>query len=164
MKPEETVRSYWRAWSEHNLDHLLALLAPDFVSRSSLSQGRASDKDKMAWGFKMFDKALPDLKEEIISVVAEDDRVACEIVEAATFTGPMELPTGTIAPTNRAYTLPVGSFLLLNAQGLIVEQRTYWDTASWAKQIGIDPKWFAPTASSTDGAGQLERGATVSAI
>jgi len=102
MKPDETVRSYWRAWSEHNLDHLLALLAPTFVSRSSLSQGRPADRDRIARGFRMFDKALPDLKEEIISVVAEGDSVACQVIETATFTGPMELPTGTIAPTHRA--------------------------------------------------------------
>ena len=146
MTPEETVRSYWRAWSDHDLDRLLALLADAFVSRSSLSQGRPADKDMIARGFKMFMKALPDLREELISVVAEGDSVACQIVETATFTGPMELPGGTVAPTNRAYTLAVGSFFRLDADGLLVEQRTYWDTASWAEQIGIDPKLFAPSA------------------
>jgi steroid delta-isomerase-like uncharacterized protein len=146
MTPEETVRSYWRAWSDHDLDRLLALLADAFVSRSSLSQGRPADKDMIARGFKMFMKALPDLREELISVVAEGDSVACQIVETATFTGPMELPTGTVAPTNRAYTLPVASFFRLDAHGLLVEQRTYWDTANWAQQIGIDPKLFAPSA------------------
>jgi steroid delta-isomerase-like uncharacterized protein len=148
MKPEETVRNYWRAWSEHNLDHLLALLAPDFISRSSLSQGRPANKDRIAAGFKMFDKALPDLKEEIVSVIAEGNNVACQIIETATFTGPMELPSETIAPTNRAYALPVGSFFRLDQDGLIIEQRTYWDTAQWAQQIGIDPHLFAPIAES----------------
>jgi steroid delta-isomerase-like uncharacterized protein len=142
MTPKDTVNDYWRAWTEHNLDNLLALLAPEFVSRSSLSQGRAAGKDMIAKGFRMFDKSLPDLKEEVISIIAEDDRVACQVVETATFTGPMELPTGVIAPTNRPYMLPVASFFRMNARGLIVEQRTYWDTANWAQQIGIDPKLF----------------------
>jgi steroid delta-isomerase-like uncharacterized protein len=142
--PEETVRSYWRAWSDHDLDGVLALLAAAFVSRSSLSQGRPADKDLIARGFNMFMKALPDLREEIVGVVAEGDKVACQVIETATFTGPMELPTGIVAPTNRAYTLPVGSFFRLDARGLIIEQRTYWDTASWARQIGIDPTLFAP--------------------
>jgi steroid delta-isomerase-like uncharacterized protein len=146
MTPKETANSYWRAWSDHNLDHLLALLAPDFVSRSALSQYRPVNKELIAKGFKMFDKALPDLREEVISVIAEGDQVACKVVETATFTGPMELPTESIAPTNRAYKLPVGSFFRMNSQGLIVEQQTFWDTASWAQQIGIDPKVFAPNA------------------
>jgi predicted ester cyclase len=98
----------------------------------------------IAKGFKMFDKALPNLKEELVSIIAEDDRVVCEVVETATFSGPMEFPTGVIAPTNRSYKLPVASFFRVNSQGLIVEQRTYWDTADWADQMGIDPKLFVP--------------------
>ena len=146
MRLEETIRTYWRAWTEHNLEHLLALLAPDFVSRSALSQGRPASKDRIAQGFRMFDKALPDLKEEVVGVVVGDWAVASEVVETATFTGPMELPTGLIAPTNRSYKLPVGSFFRFNSEGLILTQRTYWDTASWAEQVGIDPKLFAPKA------------------
>lgn len=98
----------------------------------------------IAKGFKMFDKSLPDLKEEIVSILAEGDRVVCEVIETATFTGPMELPSGAIAPTHRSYKLPVGAFFRVNTQGLIIEQRTYWDTADWERQIGIDPKLFAP--------------------
>ena len=144
MTPKETVTKYWLAWNGHNLDDLMALLAPEFISRSSLSQGRPVNKDMIAKGFKMFDKSLPDLKEEIISIIAEGDRVVCEVIETATFTGAMELPSGIIEPTNRSYKLPVGAFFRVNEQGLITEQRTYWDTADWEKQIGIDPKLFAP--------------------
>jgi steroid delta-isomerase-like uncharacterized protein len=144
MTPKETVNRYWDAWTEHDLDGLLSLLAPDFVSRSSLSQGRAASKDMIAKGFKVFDKSLPDLKEEVLSIIAEGDIVACQVVETAAFTYPMELPMGAIAPTNRSYRLPLASFFRVNTQGLIVEQRTYWDTANWAQQIGIDPKLFAP--------------------
>jgi steroid delta-isomerase-like uncharacterized protein len=146
LTPKETVINYWRAWNEHDLDGLLALLAPYFVSRSSLSQGRATNKDMIAKGFKMFDIALPDLKEEVVSIISEDDRVVCEVIETATFSGPMELPTGILAPTNRTYKLPVASFFRISVQGLIAEQRSYWDTANWSQQIGIDPKLFAPTS------------------
>ena len=152
MTPEETVERYWRAWTEHNLDNLLSLLAPDFVSRSPLSQGRAAGKDMIAKGFAMFAQALPNLREEVVSLVAQGEKVACEVVETATFTGSMALPTEVIAPTNRPYTLPVAAFFRLNAQGLIVEQRTYWDTAAWAHQIGIDPKVFAPTVEPANAA------------
>ena len=144
MKSKEIVTNYWRAWTEHNLEDMLALLAPDFISCSSLSQGHPVGKDMMAIGFKMFDKSLPDLKEELVSITTNGDRVACEVIETATFTGPMQLPSGIIAPTNRSYKLPVGAFFLINGQGLIAEQRTYWDTADWERQIGIDSKLFAP--------------------
>jgi len=144
MSPKETVINYWRAWSDHNLENLLALLAPEFISRSSLSQGRPANIDMIAMGFKIFDNALPDLKEEVISIIADGNNVACQVIETATFSGPMELPSGLIAPTNRSYKLPIGSFFRINVQGLITEQHTYWDTADWERQIGIDPKLFAP--------------------
>lgn len=146
MMPKETVIAYWRAWSEHDIDGMLALLAPDFISRSSLSQGRPVGKEMIEKGFKMFDIALPDLKEEIVSIIAEGDSVACQVIETATFTGPMELPSGVIAPTNKSYKLPIGAFFRVNTHGLITEQRTYWDTADWERQIGIDPKLFVPGA------------------
>ena len=144
MTAKETITNYWKAWNDHNLENLLALLAPDFISRSSLSLGRPANKDMIAMGFKMFDISLPDLKEEVVSIMAENDWVACQVIETATFTGPMQLPSGEIAPTNRQYIIPVASFFRINAEGLIAEQRTYWDTADWERQIGIDPKLFAP--------------------
>jgi steroid delta-isomerase-like uncharacterized protein len=142
---KDTVQAYWRAWSEHKPDDLFTLLAPDFVSRSSLSQGRPVTREMIVKGFRMFAVALPDLKDEVVSMVAEGDRVVCEVVETATFTGPMELPSGAVPPTNRSYRIPVGSFFRVNPEGLIAEVRTYWDTADWERQIGMDPTLFAPT-------------------
>ncbi len=146
MKPEELIKSYWRAWSEHNLAHLLALLAPDFTLRSPLSPGHPADKDRIALDFRRFDKAFPDLKASIVSVVAggtTGDRVACEVVETATFSGPLELPTGVVPPTSRPYTIAVASFFRLDTADLIAEQRSYWDTALWTRQLGIDPRLFS---------------------
>jgi hypothetical protein len=62
----------------------------------------------------------------------------------ATFAGAMEWPTGVIAPTNRSHRLPLASFFRVDASGLTVEQRTYWDTADWARQIGIDLTLLSP--------------------
>jgi steroid delta-isomerase-like uncharacterized protein len=160
MAPQETAHYYWRAWTDHNLEHLLALLAPGFVSRSSFTQGRPAGKEKVTSGFKIFDKAFPDLREDVVSVITEEDRVACEVVETATFTGPMDLPGGSIEPTNRAYKLPVVSIFRMNAIGLIVEHRTYWDTAHWTRQIGINPGLFAPDSEARMDLGDPSRAPT----
>ncbi len=145
MAPKETIINYWRAWTEHNLENLLHLLAPDYVKRSP-GLGPDVGKDEVRQAFKMFDQSLPDLKEEVISILAEGDRVACEVVETATFTGPMQMPTGVIEPTNRSYRLPLAAFFRVNEQGLIVEQRTYFDISDWCRQIGIDPNLLAPSS------------------
>lgn len=142
MNPKETVINCMKAWSEHNMENLLAVIAPDYVSESPMS-GRIVGKDKMEWGFKLLDKSFPDLKEEIVSIIVEGNTVACEVIETATFTGPLEMPTGVIAPTNNSYKLPFSAFFRINSEGLITEQQNYWDTATWFRQLGIDPKAFA---------------------
>ena len=150
MTSKETVAKYWRAYSAHDQEAILSLLAPEYVLRSPMSQGRATSKDMIAGGLRLFEISFPDLKEEVVSIVAEDDRVVCEVVETATFTGPLDWPTGAIAPTNRSYTLPFAAFFRVNTQGLIVTQRNYWDTADWIRQVGIDAKLFAPKIDSSN--------------
>jgi hypothetical protein len=54
-----------------------------------------------------YNKAFPDLKMEITKIVAQDDTVAVEEVETATFKDPLEAATLTIPPTKRCYELRV---------------------------------------------------------
>jgi steroid delta-isomerase-like uncharacterized protein len=147
MTPKEAVTKYWEAYTKHDQEGILALLAPDYTLRSPLSSGVAT-KDMVAGGLKLFEKSFPDLKEAVVSMIAEDDRVVCEVVETATFTGALDWPTGAIAPTNKSYKLPFAAFFRVDAQGLIAEQRNYWDTADWIRQVGIDAKLFAPDPDS----------------
>jgi steroid delta-isomerase-like uncharacterized protein len=147
MTPKETITNYWQAWTEHNSDNLLDLLAPEFISKNYLGQGAAADKNMAAQEFKVFNKAFPDLKVEVINITAKDGGVRCDVMETATFTGFMKSPTGVIAPTNQSYKLFVASLFRINTQGLIIEQRTYWDMDSWAEQIGIDPRLLLQTSS-----------------
>ena len=137
MKPEETVMSYWRSWTEYNLDAVLILLASDFVSSTPLKQD--INKENFIKGFKMFEKTFSDLNHEITNIVANGDMVACEVVQTATFTNPLELPTGTIPPTNKSYKLPFAQFFRISPQGQISEQRQYFDVNYWFQQIGMNP-------------------------
>ena len=132
---------------------MLSLLAPDPVSFSTLSRGRPLTKEVAVKGILVLEKALPDLRVEVSSIRADGNRVACELTETATLTGPLELPTGVVAPTDRAYRLPVAAFFRVNSQNLIVELRTYWDVSDWGRQMGVDPKLVIPLTSPTAGSG-----------
>jgi len=141
MTPKETIIKYWQAYNDHNQEGILSLLSPEYILHSPMSQGLVT-KDMVAGGLKLFETSFPDLKEKVMSIIAEGDRVVCEVVETATFTGPLQWSTGLIEPTNHSYTLPFSVFFRVNVEGLIVEQLNYWDTANWIKQIGIDAKIF----------------------
>ena len=63
-------------------------MGPIFVKSSpGIGGDELVGKDAVGEGFRMFDKSLPNLKEQVINIVAESDRVACQVVETATFTG-----------------------------------------------------------------------------
>jgi steroid delta-isomerase-like uncharacterized protein len=144
MTPKEAVTKYWEAYTKHDQeDIILSQLAAGYTLRSPLSGGPAT-KDMVAGGLKLFEKSFPDLKEEVVSIIAEGDRVVCEVLETATFTGSLDWPTGAIAPTNKSYKLPFAAFFRVDTRGLIAEQRNYWDTAAWIRQVGIDAKLFEP--------------------
>jgi hypothetical protein len=51
---------------------------------------------------------------------------------------------GVIEPTNRSYRLPLAAFFRVNEQGLLVEQRTSFDSSDWCRHIGRDPRVLAP--------------------
>ena len=145
MTPKETVTKYWEAYTKHDQEGILSQLAASYTLRSPLSGGPAT-KDMVAGGLKLFEKSFPNLKEEVVSMVTEGDKVTCEVIETAAFTGALDWPTGVIASTNKSYKLPFAVFFRVNAEGLIAEQQNYWDTADWVRQVGIDPKLFTPKA------------------
>lgn len=55
-----------------------------------------------------------------------------------TFTAPMPVPNGKpIAPTGKAFKLPMNTVGRWNAQGTMDEEFLFWDNATYMKQLGI---------------------------
>jgi steroid delta-isomerase-like uncharacterized protein len=72
---------------------------------------------------------FPDLRMVTSSVVTNDDSVAMEW----TF-------SGTHAPTGKRVSLAGVEFCKLNPQGLIIDQRGYFDVYSFMNQLGLIPQ------------------------
>jgi predicted ester cyclase len=139
----ETIKQYLGCYRERNLEKFVSFLALDFVHRSSLTQ--PVNRDYMAKGFTAFVNACPNIKEEVISIMADGDKVMCEVLETGTLTHPLLLQNGVvIEPNNRSYKLPFAIFFRFDSEGLIAEQRVIFDSASLARQTGIDISKYAP--------------------
>ena len=55
-----------------------------------------------------------------------------------TFTAPMPVPNGKpIAPTGKAFKLPMSTIGRWNAQGTMDEEYLFWDNATYMKQLGL---------------------------
>ena len=91
-----------------------------------------------------FFKAFPDGKFVATHVLTSGDTLAMEWTYTGTQTGALAGPGGTIPPSGKHVTVKGAEFFKVDAQGLIVDERGYFDLVSFLTQLGVMP---APQAS-----------------
>jgi steroid delta-isomerase-like uncharacterized protein len=136
------VQKLWRLHNKNDRDGVLALLAPDFKAYSS-TRAEPANRETFAMTIGMFNNAISDIHDEIVTLVAEGDYVVAEMVETGRWTGPLEFPGKSVPPTNRSYRTPMVELIHFDSEGSISEIRNYYDTASLTQQLGLDLKEFA---------------------
>ena len=105
-------------------------------SRSAVS-GAAPRPRRLRKDIDDFLGAFPDMQFTVANVVGTAELVALEGVGVGTHRGPMETPGGAIPPTNRSVSMPFAAFVRLNSDGLIAEERRYYDVAGMLQQLGL---------------------------
>jgi uncharacterized protein (TIGR02246 family) len=96
-------------------------------------RGRKAIQESMASMFKAF----PDFKIEFLTVIPSGNHIAFEMLARGTNTGPMMMPEGEIPPTGKKVEFKVIWIGRISPEGLIEEDRTYYDTANFMKQLGL---------------------------
>ena len=84
-----------------------------------------------------FVTAFPDLNFTVKSVLQDGDSVAFEGVGKGTHKGPMAGPAGEIPATYRPMQVRFAAFVRVNDEGLITEERRYFDLAALMQQLGV---------------------------
>jgi steroid delta-isomerase-like uncharacterized protein len=82
-------------------------------------------------------RAMPDFRAKFTPIVISGDYIVFEVVSQGTFTGPLASPEGDIPPTGKSVLYKVAFIAKVNADGLIEEDRTYYDTAEFMRQLGL---------------------------
>ena len=82
-------------------------------------------------------RAFPDAKVEFPSILYSGDTIIFEGVFQGTFTGPMATPEGEMAPTGKSFNVRVVFLAKISPDGLIAEDRTYFDSLDEMKQLGL---------------------------
>ncbi len=136
---EDIIRRLGDAISRHDANARYALYAQDAVSYSPIAPEGRRGREAMRKQFEDNLKAFPDLNMKLLNINAKGDTVAAEWVMTARHSGAFELPTGSLAPTNRQFTLRGTTFCQFNREGLISEERVYFDVAGFLKQLGLKP-------------------------
>lgn len=84
-----------------------------------------------------FIRAMPDFNVEFTLVLISEDYIFFEGVTKGTFTGTLATPEGDIPPTGKSATIKFAFIAKVNTDGLIQEDRTYYDTAEFMRQLGL---------------------------
>ncbi len=93
--------------------------------------------DALLKSYQTMFKAMPDWKVKFSLIAFHGDTIIFEGTGGGTFTGPMATPEGEVAPTGRKTSLKFAFFAKINADGLIVEDRSYFDNMEYMKQLGL---------------------------
>ena len=141
-KYQDASRKFADTFNKHDLDGLAKLYATDAVAYDPMYPEPLRGRDAIRKDTATFFKGFPDVRFEIISTIEKDDRNgADEIRMTGTHTGPLETPTGEeLAPTNKRVEVKGSAFARLNERGEIVEERRYYDVATFLRQLGLMPE------------------------
>jgi steroid delta-isomerase-like uncharacterized protein len=84
-----------------------------------------------------FFRAFPDLNIDLTCVLESGNHVVCEGVMRGTHKGPLVSPEGELPPTGKNIELKIVYILRFSPEGLVEEDRTYFDNADFASQLGL---------------------------
>jgi steroid delta-isomerase-like uncharacterized protein len=125
------------AFNAHDAGRFAACYAPDAIvydpQYPEPLRGRGAIEQDMA----DFYRAFPDVTNRLETTLEDGEMVAARFSISGTHSGPLALPTGEVPATGRRVTFEGAVFSRYNGQGLIVEERRYYDVAGQAAQLGI---------------------------
>lgn len=98
-------------------------------------RGRVAVEDDATGYFRAF----PDMRAEVTCSVVSGSTLAVEMTMVGTHTGPLALPTGEeVPPTNQPLRFTMAFFDTVDENGMIIDERRYYDIADQLRQLGLD--------------------------
>lgn len=82
-------------------------------------------------------RAFPDFEIEILTVIPSGNHIAFEMALRGTNTGPLMTPEGEIPPTGKKVEFKAVWIGRISPDRLIEEDRTYYDSADFMRQLGL---------------------------
>ncbi|MBI4299835.1 MAG: ester cyclase [Chloroflexi bacterium] len=136
---EKIARQTYEGYNERNFNKAMAQIAED-AELVDIPQGVTLRGPR---GFEQFmegwSTAFPDSKVDIQNVVASGDWVIVEFVGRGTHTGTLKGPNMEVPPTGRHVEVHFCDVLRLS-EGKIVGIHTYYDVATFMRQLGLMPE------------------------
>jgi steroid delta-isomerase-like uncharacterized protein len=133
----EITKKVLEAIDVHNLDSLKNYYDPD--TDITIPGAKLHGIDQVIDWYRIFIKAFPDIKHEVVRTLTFGDMAAVEVRATGTQTGPLVSPAGEIPPSGEKIEL---YFVTLTniVDGKIKKETCYWDNQTFLTQLGLFPQ------------------------
>lgn len=140
MTGDELARRYVDTFNDRDVDAWVALFAEDAVIHDPFFPEPTKGRQAIENTEQAVLRAFPDMQwRQLRPAIDVGDRVAVELAVNGVQAGPLEMPDGELPATGRAISFETGVFWLIGPDGLITEERSYFDATGVAAQLGITP-------------------------
>lgn len=135
---EELARRYVDTFNNRDVEAWVALFAEDAVIHDPFfpepSKGREAIRN-VEMGVL---RAFPDMQwRQLRPAVDVGDRVVVELAVQGVNDGPLEMPGGEVPATGRPISFETATLWRIGPDGLITEERSYFDATGVAAQLGL---------------------------
>ena len=133
----ETMERVFSAWNGRDKSGWMALLGPDLEMVLPGGAHLAGIEGENVF-YALWHGAFPDNRLEVRRMISEGDTVVVEAIFHGTQTGPLNLPTGAVPPTNKPVSIPY--VLIGTAVGSTFTRLDfYYDQVEVLTQLGLMP-------------------------
>lgn len=131
----ETAKAAVIAYNEKNWDKARATLVEKGVYDEKATGRRLQGINQIIEAWQGWAKAFPDSKATFVAEYAAGDTAVLELVWKGVHTGPLQMPGGTIPPSNKAIEVPACQVVTVQG-GKAQTVNHYFDLATLLRQIG----------------------------
>ncbi|HZD06143.1 MAG TPA: ester cyclase [Longimicrobiales bacterium] len=141
----EVARGSVEAFNGRDWDRFRSTLAPNAVYDEVGSGRKRTGRDDILETIKGWTQAFSDVEGTIDHTVVSGDTAILEITYRGTHDGTLEGPAGSVGPTGKTIATRCVEVVRIS-DGLIVENRNYFDMLGMLKALGVFPASAAQQA------------------
>ncbi|MDQ3956444.1 MAG: nuclear transport factor 2 family protein [Actinomycetota bacterium] len=138
MTGAELAREYVDAFNRRDLDGWVALFSEDALIFEPFFPEPTKGREAIKALQENVQQAFSDMRWRLLHpAIHVGDAVVMEIDVKAVNDGPLEMPDGTVPATGKPIAYESCSVLTVGTDGLILEERNYFDATGVAAQLGL---------------------------
>ena len=138
MSADKVVRQYVEAINQKDPIGFAALFAEDAVLHDPFFPEPTKGRDALRLMVEGIFRAFPDMTwRRVGDPIDAGGRVAFVVSIEGTNEGPLAMPAGDVPPTGKAMAYEAALLWTIGSDGLIAEERSYFDATGVAVQLGL---------------------------